>query len=189
MTSYHEGKEMTTVESDATSVSTEVWHNRPQCDDEFQASCYDENRSSAQFKLSFSDASNHDDAHSELSTNTALKHQKPYGLSQRSMERVVSYVEQHLCENIKLEHIASAASVSRFHFCRQFRVTTGQSPIAYIISKRIELARSLLFDEELEICDIALRLGFSDQSHFTRTFHRLTGYPPRRYIVTQRSST
>jgi AraC family transcriptional regulator len=124
----------------------------------------------------------------EVWGNRTSKHRKAYGLSQRSLERAVSYVEQHLGENIKLQDVASAASVSRFHFCRQFRVTTGQSPMGYIIKKRIELAQSMLSAGEMEICDIALRLGFSDQSHFTRTFHRLTGYPPRRYIVAKRSA-
>jgi transcriptional regulator GlxA family with amidase domain len=103
------------------------------------------------------------------------------GLSARALERATRYVESHLGESIRLAHVADAAAVSRFHFCRQFRAATGQTPMQFVSGRRIAVARELLASSGLDLCEIALRLGFCDQSHFSRVFHRATGHPPGRY--------
>jgi AraC-like DNA-binding protein len=79
------------------------------------------------------------------------------------------------------EELARQAGVSRFHFARQFRLSTGKSPMEYLRQVRIERSKSILQTRDTSIAEIAARLGFSDQSHFTRIFGRLVGVPPGSY--------
>jgi AraC family transcriptional regulator len=97
------------------------------------------------------------------------------------MTRVVAYIEENLGEDLTLGALAGVAYVSRFHFARMFRLSTGCSPMAYVVRRRIERARLQLAQGRQRISDLAADLGFCDQSHFTRIFRRMTGFTPRRY--------
>jgi AraC family transcriptional regulator len=103
------------------------------------------------------------------------------GLPGGALQRVRAYIDAHIGERISLDDLASQAGVSRFHFARQFRLSTGQSPMAYLRRARVERSKSILKTRETSIAEIAARLGFSDQSHFTRIFGRLVGVPPGSY--------
>jgi len=95
--------------------------------------------------------------------------------------RVRDYIEHNLGEAISLEDLARVAGISRFHFARQFRAGTGESPMGYLVRTRVERAKALLCDSQTRVADISAELGFADQSHFTRTFRRLVGVPPSAY--------
>jgi len=94
---------------------------------------------------------------------------------------VRTYIDDHMGERISLDELARQAGVSRFHFARQFRLTTGESPMEYLRRTRIERSKSILQSRETPIAEVAAILGFSDQSHFTRIFARLVGVPPGSY--------
>jgi len=100
------------------------------------------------------------------------------GLAGGALRRVKAYIEAHIGERISLGELARQAGVSRFHFARQFRRSTGESPMGYVRRIRIERSKSILQTRETSIAEIAFRLGFSDQSHFTRIFGRLVGVSP-----------
>jgi len=104
-------------------------------------------------------------------------------LSQQLLARTCDYIERHLGDEISLSAIARVAGMSRFHFARLFRASMGQSPMAYLLRQRIERAKGLLRAGELPICEIAMLLGFSDQSHFSRTFRKLTGTTPKKFAI------
>jgi AraC family transcriptional regulator len=103
------------------------------------------------------------------------------GLGGGALRRVRSYIDEHIGERISLDELARQAGVSRFHFARQFRLSTGESPMAYLRWMRIERSKSILRTREATIAEVAAGLGFSDQSHFTRTFGRLVGVSPRSF--------
>ncbi|HMM24615.1 helix-turn-helix transcriptional regulator [Pseudoxanthomonas mexicana] len=103
------------------------------------------------------------------------------GLSPRALARALDYIERHIGDTITLADIASAACISRFHFARLFRVSTGRSPMEFVLAKRIALAQEQLARGPQKISATAASLGFFDQSHFTRTFRRMTGYSPREF--------
>jgi AraC family transcriptional regulator len=103
------------------------------------------------------------------------------GLAGGALRRVRLYIDEHLGERISLDELARQARVSRFHFARQFRLSTGESPMAYLRRMRIERSKSILQTREATIAEVAAGLGFSDQSHFTRTFGRLVGVSPRSF--------
>ena len=71
--------------------------------------------------------------------------------------------------------------MSRFHFARLFRRSTGRSPMEYLLHVRLERAKALLRRGGMPISDIAVAIGFADQSHFTRHFRRAIGTTPLRY--------
>lgn len=109
------------------------------------------------------------------------------GLSGIVLRRVVSHVEANLSQHLSLEQLACVAGLSRFHFARQFRVSTGHSPMGYVRRARIARARALLRNRErTTIARVAMTLGFADQSHFTRTFVRFCGVSPRCFADTAR---
>jgi AraC family transcriptional regulator len=95
--------------------------------------------------------------------------------------RVRDYIEHNLGDAISLSDLARVAGVSRFHFARQFRACTGESPMGYLLRTRVERAKTRLRDSQVRVIDISAELGFADQSHFTRTFRRLVGVPPSVY--------
>ena len=98
-------------------------------------------------------------------------------LSPRALARVRDYIDAHLRDAITLEDLAAAACISRFHFARLFRATTGASPMQYVRNMRVTAAMALLAQNP-SISAVAVELGFFDQSHFTRTFRRVTGVSP-----------
>jgi AraC family transcriptional regulator len=100
------------------------------------------------------------------------------GLAGTVLRRIRSYIDAHIGERISLDDLASQAGISRFHFARQFRLSTGESPMGYLRRVRIERSKSILQRRETTIAEVAATLGFSDQSHFTRTFGRLVGVSP-----------
>jgi len=103
------------------------------------------------------------------------------GLADDVLRRVVAYVQTNLGEHISLEQLAASAGMSRFHFARQFRISTGQSPMGFVRQARIERATTILRERNITIARVAVSLGFADQSHFTRTFGRFVGVSPKSF--------
>jgi AraC family transcriptional regulator len=104
------------------------------------------------------------------------------GLSSRRLRLVLEYIEDMLGQPIKLRELAALAGISARHFERAFRQSTGSSPHAYVMEKRLYRARDLLINlPELPIEQIALRLGFSSSSHFSSAFRRHTGLTPTNF--------
>jgi len=71
--------------------------------------------------------------------------------------------------------------MSYFHFSRAFKQSMGMTATNYIAERRIARAKKMLEETELPISEIALRSGFSSQSHFTTAFRRLAGATPKAF--------
>jgi AraC family transcriptional regulator len=99
-------------------------------------------------------------------------------LPPHAWRNVVSYVEEHLQDDISLDEMARIARLSPFHFSRCFKAMTGTSPHQYVIERRVERAREMLTKSNLSLSQIAVECGFSDQSHLTRHMKRLLGLTP-----------
>jgi len=103
------------------------------------------------------------------------------GLDRQALGRTLGYMRAHLDQRIGLPEMAAAACMSRFHFARLFRRTTGCSPMEYLQGLRLGTAARMLSEGRFAMGDIALATGFCDQSHFCRVFRRRTGMTPRQY--------
>jgi AraC-like DNA-binding protein len=93
---------------------------------------------------------------------------------------VIEYIEAQLGENLRLAELCVVAGVSRAHFARAFRRTTGLSPHSFVTQRRLARAVELVFRQEMSIKDIAKRCGFADAAHLTRCFKLRFGYAPSR---------
>ena len=97
-----------------------------------------------------------------------------------SVQRVRAYIEDHYAENISLELLAHLVNLSPFHLLRTFRNIVGMPPHMYLTQIRINSAKRLLV-AGMPLAEVALLVGFADQSHFTKHFKRIVGVPPGLY--------
>ena len=100
------------------------------------------------------------------------------GLGASRRRRVADFIKAHLEEDIGLAALAAEAGLSRHHFGKAFKATSGKPPHRYITERRVQKAREMLLSDRASITDIALALGFSSHSHFTDVFHKTTGTTP-----------
>lgn len=83
--------------------------------------------------------------------------------------------------DVRLDELAAACRLSRSHFARAFKATTGASAIQWLLARRIERAKTLLANSSLPVEQVAVQCGFADQSHLTRTFLKFSGVSPGRW--------
>jgi transcriptional regulator of acetoin/glycerol metabolism len=100
------------------------------------------------------------------------------GLSAGALRRVCEFVESHLEDDINLETLAAEARLSVYHFARGFKLSTGVSPLRYVLEQRVKRARQLLVQTDLPLSAIASAVGFFDQGHLSRQFRSLVGTTP-----------
>jgi transcriptional regulator of acetoin/glycerol metabolism/AraC-like DNA-binding protein len=100
------------------------------------------------------------------------------GLSPTLKTRVCDFIEEHIGEKISLGALSSMAGLSPNHFARAFQQTVGMPPHQYLLRRRVEHVEQMLRETQLPLSQIALAVGFSDQSHLARHFRRLTGMAP-----------
>jgi len=103
------------------------------------------------------------------------------GLSLSRVRRITEFVDHHLEAPLSLQQLAHLANLSVFHFARSFEESTGLSPHQYVLRRRIDRAKQLLAGSSLSLAEIAVRCGFSHQSHFTKAFHQISGVTPTRW--------
>jgi AraC family transcriptional regulator len=112
-----------------------------------------------------------------------------HGLSRGKMRLVLDYLNTYMNRNIQLAELADLVQMSQFHFLRLFRASCGTTPHRYLVERRVEVAKSLLLQDDMSLAEVAYRLGFADQSHFSRHFRRITGAPPGRLRRASRPAT
>lgn len=105
--------------------------------------------------------------------------QEPYAIGQ-----VRAYLEAHYRENVSLEELAALVGLNGPYLIRTFRKAVGVPPHSYLIHKRIERAKQLLRSGE-PVAQVALMVGFGDQSHLNLHFKRLMNVTPGRYAKSQ----
>jgi AraC family transcriptional regulator len=109
------------------------------------------------------------------------------GLTLRQKQRLQLYVEQHLNRAISLTELAQLVGLSYSHFCRAFRQSFDQPPLAYVRSRRVERAKELMLSSPVPLSLIALECGLSDQAALCKIFRRATGEAPAAWRRGQRA--
>ena len=103
------------------------------------------------------------------------------GLAPSARRSIADFVESHLELPLTISDLAAVGGLSEFHFARMFKRSTGESPHAFVLRRRVERAKRLLAENRLPLREIALACGFSSQSHLTARFRKQTGITPRSY--------
>jgi len=105
------------------------------------------------------------------------------GLPAWRVRRVAEHIDRNLDKPLPLTELAAVVYMSRFHFARLFRRSTGHPPHRFVIRQRIARAREFLARPELTIAEISRRVGFRTPNHFTTMFRRVSGVTPRGYRI------
>jgi AraC family transcriptional regulator len=104
-------------------------------------------------------------------------------LSSPLLLEITEFVHERIQENITVQQLCSVVHLSRYHFTRLFKATTGTTPHRYILQSKIEYAKGIMKKRKGSILDAAYQLSFSDHAHFTNTFRKFTGVTPKSYLL------
>jgi AraC-like DNA-binding protein len=101
----------------------------------------------------------------------------------RHLQRAKDLADARYFEPIEVEDLASAAGLSRAHFSREFRRAFGETPHAYLLTRRLERAASLLRMTDNSVAEICFSVGLRSVGSFTSSFTRTYGVSPVAYRV------
>jgi AraC-like DNA-binding protein len=99
----------------------------------------------------------------------------------RHLLRARDLADSRYAEPLTVGDLADAAGLSRAHFSRAFRRTFGESPHAYLLTRRLERAAALLRTTDRSVAEICLAVGLQGIGSFTTSFKRAYGLTPRAY--------
>jgi AraC-like DNA-binding protein len=99
----------------------------------------------------------------------------------RHLLRARDLVDARYFDALGVDDLARAAGLSRAHFSREFRRAFGESPHAYLLTRRLERAAALLRKTDRSVADICFSVGLQSVGSFTTSFTRAYGMPPTAY--------
>jgi AraC-like DNA-binding protein len=99
----------------------------------------------------------------------------------RHLLRARDLADARYFEPLGVDDLARAAGLSRAHFSREFRRAFGESPHAYLLTRRLERAAALLRTTDRSVVDICLSVGLQSVGSFTSSFTRTYGMSPTAY--------
>jgi AraC-like DNA-binding protein len=99
----------------------------------------------------------------------------------RELLRAKDLADARYFERLDVDDMANAASLSRAHFSRQFRRIFGESPHAYLLTRRLERAAALLRTTDMSVAAICHSVGLDSVGSFTTSFTRHFGSSPTEY--------
>jgi AraC-like DNA-binding protein len=98
-----------------------------------------------------------------------------------TLRRVRDRIDREYAKPLDVEALARGANMSAGHFSRQFRLAYGESPYAYLMTRRIERAMALLRGGELGVTEVCFEVGCSSLGTFSTRFTELVGVAPSVY--------
>src|ERR1700741_3250145 len=99
----------------------------------------------------------------------------------RHLLRAKDLADARYFEHLDVDDLAQAAGLSRAHFSREFRRAFGESPHAYLLTRRLERAATLLRTTDRSVTEICLSVGLQSLGSFTTSFTRTFGMSPTAY--------
>jgi AraC family transcriptional regulator len=103
------------------------------------------------------------------------------GLGCARLRRIKEFVDAKMEDELTLREMAQSVELSRAHFARMFRKSTGESPHQFVLRQRIERAMTMLRSDDARVVDVAVACGFKTQQHFARVFRHVCGVSPTDY--------
>ena len=97
------------------------------------------------------------------------------------MRRVRDRIDRDYAQPLDVEALAAGEHMSAGHLSRQFRLAYGESPYAYLMTRRIERAMALLRRGDLSVTEVCFAVGSSSLGTFSTRFTELVGVPPSTY--------
>lgn len=97
------------------------------------------------------------------------------------LRRARDLMDREYARPLDVAELARAALMSPAHFSRQFRAAYGETPYAYLMTRRIERAKALLRSGELSVTDVCLVVGCTSLGSFSARFTQVVGETPTAY--------
>lgn len=97
------------------------------------------------------------------------------------LRRVRDRMDREYAQPLDVEALARGVTMSAGHLSRQFRLAYGESPYAYLMTRRIERAMALLRRGDLSVTEVCFEVGCSSLGTFSTRFTQLVGVPPSVY--------
>jgi AraC-like DNA-binding protein len=104
-----------------------------------------------------------------------------YVTTDRHLLRAKDLVDARYFEPLDVDDLARAAGLSRAHFSREFRRAFGESPHAYLLTRRLERAAALLRNTDRSVAEVCFSVGLQSVGSFTSSFTRTYGMSPNAY--------
>jgi AraC-like DNA-binding protein len=99
----------------------------------------------------------------------------------RHLLRAKDLADARYFEKVGVDDMARAAGLSRAHFSREFRAAFGETPHAYLLTRRLERAAALLRTTDRSVAEICFSVGLQSVGSFTTSFRRIYGQSPTAY--------
>ncbi|TAH64455.1 MAG: AraC family transcriptional regulator [Anaerolineaceae bacterium] len=106
---------------------------------------------------------------------------KANGDYDESIEVVINYINENICEDLPIEGLASRFYMSKYHLMHKFKSQTGYTIHNYIVQKRLMLSNTLIKSGK-PITEVCAECGFGDYSSFVRAFKRMYGLSPKKHM-------
>ena len=97
------------------------------------------------------------------------------------IRRALRYMADHYSEHLELNQVADVVGLSPSYFSTLFRQTVGVSFRDHLNGIRVEESKRLLLDKSYTLADIAISMGFPDQSYYCKVFKKIVGVTPGRF--------
>ncbi len=119
------------------------------------------------------------------STSAAPQHLRDLARLRRVRDRI----DREYAQPLDVEALARDAHMSAGHLSREFRRAYGESPYAYLMTRRVERAMALFRRGDLSVTEVCFAVGFSSLGTFSTRFTELVGVPPSVYRRREGSAT
>ena len=108
------------------------------------------------------------------------KAESTVGITPYHLKQVENYIQSHMDNPVTLDDLARVVKLSPFHFTRQFKQTTGETPYQYVVRLKMQHAKYQLLTTEASVINIGMQIGYESPSNFSRAFKRTMGVSPSR---------
>ncbi len=100
-----------------------------------------------------------------------------------SIQKACNYIRNHLGDELGQKEVAKFLNISPRHFARRFRQEMGETFTEYLFRMRMECAKKLLIEGDIDVADIPEVVGYHQEKHFQQLFKKYTGYTMREYQI------
>jgi len=104
------------------------------------------------------------------------------------LRRARDLMDREYARPLEVAELARAALMSSAHFSRQFRASYGETPYAYLMTRRIERAKALLRRRDMSVSEVCLEVGCTSLGSFSARFTQLVGETPTAYRARDHSA-
>lgn len=101
--------------------------------------------------------------------------------SANAVTRAIRYMEEHYAEPLSLQQVASRIHLNATYFSHLFKKETGRSFVTYLVDLRMEKAKKLLSNTDLNVTEVAGMIGYDLPNYFAKLFKQSTGLSPKEY--------